>query len=311
MFAMSLAEYTLYALVASVFVCLAVWAASRGMKLDSDRRKLKESRNELASDVLKSMRNKGAGAPSTKKPLVYLPETIAEESPKVDPPKNPWLWMLVDPTETIRQIVDFDPQHYVLLLSCLYGINAMLIGTIQNPYLHLNYTALLPVVPVGGPLLGLLSVSLISWALRMAAPHSGGHASEHETQAAFAWSLLPEIYVLPLTFAAAIAVSPDTGSARANATTALIIATLVSSVASRLWSFVLLLNTLAEVNQFSRWNAFTTLVTAGLILFVLSILFVLPFAGMYFVLGLSLRMLLLAMVIAALAVFVFAKVAWS
>ena len=311
MLAMSLAEYALYALLASVFVCLAVWAASRGMKLDSDRRKLEENRNELASDVLKSMRNKGADAPSIKKPLVYLPETVVEKAPEVDPPKNPWLWMLVDPTETIRQIVDFDPQHYVLLLSCLYGINAMLIGTIQNPYLHLNYTVLLPVVLVGGALLGLLSVSLISWAVRMAAPHSGGQASEHETQAAFAWSLLPEIYVLPLAFAAAIAVSPDTALAQARPATALIIATLVASVASRLWSFVLLLNTLAEVNQFSRWSAFTTLVTAGLILFVISILFVLPFVGMAFVLGLSLRMLLLAMVIAALAVFVFAKVSWS
>jgi hypothetical protein len=311
MFAMTLAEYALFALFASVFVFLAVWAASRGMKLDSDRRKLEENRNELASDVLKSMRNKGTDAPSTKKPLVYLPETIAEEPPEVAPPKNPWLWMLVEPTETIRQIVDFDPQHYVLLLSCLYGINAMLIGTIQNPYLHLNYAVLLPVVLVGGPLLGLLSVSLVSWAVRMAAPHSGGHASEHETQAAFAWSLLPEIYILPLTLAAAIAVSPDAGSPQANSTTGLIVVTLISSIASRLWSFVLWLNTLAEVNQFSRWSAFTTLVTAGLILFVVSVLFVLPFVGMYFVLGLSLRMLLLAMVIAALAVFVFAKVSWS
>jgi hypothetical protein len=308
---MSLAAYALYALLASVFVCLAVWAASRGMKLDSDRRKLNENRNELASDVLKSLRNKSADAPAAKKPLVYLPETIVEEPPKADPPENPWLWMLVRPGDTIRQIVDFDPQYYVVLLSCLYGIGAMLIGTIQNPNLHLNYMVLLPIVLVGGPLLGLLSVSLIGWALRIAAPYSGGHASEHETQAAFAWSLLPEIYVLPLAFAAAIAVSPDTGLVQERPAIALIIATLVASVASRLWSFVLLLNTLAEVNRFSRWSAFTTLVTAGLILFVISILFVLPFVGMYFVLGLSLRMLLLAMVVAALAVFVAVKVAFS
>jgi len=311
MFAMTLAEYALYALLISVFVCLAVWAASRGMKLGSDRRKLEENRSELASDVLKSMRSKGADAPSTKKPLVYLPETIDLESPEVDPPKNPWLWMLVQPADTIRQIVDFDPQYYVLLLSCLYGISALLIGTIQNPNLHLNYTVLLPTVLVGGPLFGLLSVSLIGWTLRIAAPHSGGHASEHETQAAFAWSLLPEIYVLPLAFAAAIAVSPDTGVVQAGTATALIIATLVASVASRLWSFVLLLNTLAEVNQFSLWSAFTTLVTAALILFVLAVLFFLPFVGLYFVLGLSARMLFLAMIVAALAVFVIAKVAFS
>ena len=118
-------------------------------------------------------------------------ETVAPARMNV----NAWLSILFKPAATIRQIVEVDPQMHVMLISCVYGINALLginNGLPGRPGLSIiSYAVLMPVALVAGPLCGLIVVALISSCFRMIAGQVGGVASEHETQAAVAWSLAP------------------------------------------------------------------------------------------------------------------------
>jgi len=209
--------------------------------------------------------------PSARKPYVTAPETHDEESAVAEGPEvNPWLWILIRPRATIRQIVDVDPQLHVMLLSCAYGINAVVGLNDGMPWRtgigNMRYVVLLPLALVAGPLLGIVSVSVISWCSRVAAGWVDGVASEHETQAALAWSMVAEIYTFPLTLATALATSPDVGLGLSPSAEGLIQLNLVVSLAARLWSLVLFVNALAEVNRFSRQRALLSMI-AGFCIF--------------------------------------------
>jgi len=308
--AITLIQYAVWVLILSIFVLVVGWAINAAIGLRDRRRGLEAHREELASDVLKSTRIKG-DVPTVKKPLVYLPENLVEEAPKADSPDEPWLSMLVQPAATIRQIVDFDPQFYVMLLACLYGINSIMGAGIGDPNSKVSYVILLPVALIAGPIAGIIFISLASAAIRSSAQLFRGVASEHETQAALAWSLLPQIYTLPLTCAVAIAVAPDFNIAKTRLAVAAVLVFLVASLVAQLWSFVLWLFAIAEVNQFTLWDAFFTLLISMMIMALLLVAILLPFVAMYFMLGLSPYMFLLAIVMLAAGMFIYGRLSAS
>lgn len=308
--AITLVQYAVWVVILSIFVLVVGWAINAGLGLRDRRRGLEARREELASDVLKSTRNKG-DATTVKKPLVYVPDNLVEEAPKADPPDNPWLLMLVRPTATIRQIVNFDPQFHVMLLACLYGIHSMMGAGIGDPNKNVGYVVLLPVALIVGPLAGIIAISIAGLATRLAAKAIGGKASEHETQAAIAWSQLPQIYMLPLTCVAAIVVSPDFNIANTILARVVVLVTLIASIIAEIWSFVLWLNAIAEVNRFSRWEAFFAFLISALIVALLLALVAIPFIAMYFMLGLSVPILFLAIVVLVAGVFLYARLSSS
>jgi Yip1 domain len=276
------------------FALLAGWAIFRGPKLyaalldvRSRRRNLKERRTELVSEALAELRREGAaGIPTRRKPYVRVATTETEEPAVVHGPKlDPWLSILIRPRATIRQIVVVDPQHHVLLLSSMYGMNALLGRVVSRPDIVnvSNWISLLIALVVGS-LFGILSVSLVSWFAHTIAEFLGGAATEHETQAALAWSLLPEIYTFPFALAAVLVVSSDLGL---NPTSQMKTITLllfgINSLVSRAWSFVLWINTLAEVNRFSLWKSLATIILAFLAMFFSMVAIYLLFLAVYYV----------------------------
>jgi Yip1 domain len=143
--------------------------------------------------------------------------------------------------------------------------------------LQLSYVVLLPTALIAGPIFGLFSVSLVSWFARIISDGLDGAATEHETQASLAWSLLPEIYTLPLTLLMAIIAAPDTGSSNASLVRAVMIWHLAVSSAARAWSLVLWIFALAEVNRFSKWRALAAVLVTTFALVVAAVLVIAAF----------------------------------
>jgi hypothetical protein len=261
------------------FLIVAGWAIFRLPRLlsgfsDLRRRRLELEAQwaELESRALELKQRRSPQKSPATEPSAPAGETIAEqplEAPALT--VNPFVAMLIKPAATIRQIVDILPQLHVMLLSCIYGINALLRLNDGMRNWQLDYVILLPIALIVGPVFGLLSVSLVSWCARTISSSLGGVATEHETQASLVWSLLPEIYTFPFTLATAIITSPDTGSHRADLVGSVLFWHLAASWAARGWSLVLWVLALAEVNRFSRWRAVAVVLLTAIV-FVVAVL---------------------------------------
>ncbi len=97
---------------------------------------------------------------------------------------NPWFTMLTKPRQTIQQIVDEDPNRYVLLLGLLGGGagGVTQLPEIPNPQTIQLYTLLLL------PLMGVISIFIYAFVLRITGKWLGGQASPYELRAVVAWS---------------------------------------------------------------------------------------------------------------------------
>jgi hypothetical protein len=129
-FSSSLVPTFVVLFLAPFFLFAVLWAIFRLPKLRSTisklrrhRRELEARRAELASVALELKQKRGADK-TPKQPYVLEAENVVEQVPQRPALTiNPFLLMLVKPAASIRQIVDFDSQLHVILLSCLYGVN--------------------------------------------------------------------------------------------------------------------------------------------------------------------------------------------
>ncbi len=179
---------------------------------------------------------------------------------------NPWLGILNQPRRTIRAIVDVDPERHVLLISALMGIVGLLginDGTDESANLELMY--LLPIAFFAGPIVGILLVWLVGVIYQWSARALGGVATYAEMRAAYAWSAVPSLYSIPIVLLTAVSLSPEVKPTLGDGIVAIIALSAICSLVVGIWSFVILLNTIAEVSRFSRWKAFGTMLLPGII----------------------------------------------
>ncbi|MEM8865876.1 MAG: Yip1 family protein [Planctomycetota bacterium] len=184
---------------------------------------------------------------------------------------NPWVSILTEPTLTIRQIVRSNPAHCVVILSCLLGVVSLLgINDGREESAYLPLTMLLPVALIGGPILGLLIIYVSAAVLRISAKVLSGVASYAEMRAAYAWSAVPAIYAAPLTLLTAIVTSPEGAEPGSPTFSTVAALNLAASAIAGIWSFIISLNTIAEVNHFSRLKAFGAMILPGFVFVVLA-----------------------------------------
>lgn len=177
--------------------------------------------------------------------------------------KRAWLRMWVEPKETIREIVSSDPKRGFLPLSIIYGLPIAL-NLIQS--LALSTMVPLWAVLLGSlvlsPFLGMAGILVSAWLLEWAGRLLGGVGRFPQIRAAVTWSNLPGVvtiamWLLLLGLFGARALDRDFAQAQFVGYQAgvLFITMLIEMVAS-IWGFVILLNTLSEVQRFSLWRAF-------------------------------------------------------
>jgi hypothetical protein len=117
------------------------------------------------------------------------------ELPKI----NPWKTIWFNSRETIRYIIDADPNRNLILLIICGGLGNALQYTANFGMADtMSFDAILALCLVAGPLSGLIGIYLWSWLLGFSVRFFGGVATRWEMRRAIAWSWAPTVYLLPL-----------------------------------------------------------------------------------------------------------------
>jgi len=187
--------------------------------------------------------------------------------------QNPWLTMWVQPRATIRTLLKKNPHYGVFSLSTIYilqdfcnSFNYWSIGMYSSPYfLFVSALAL-------SPFLGLLWLYVSAWILDVTGMWFGGKAPPLPLRTALAWSKLPTTIALLMWFILLLAKPDYVFILDALDTTVFIyFITLVLWI----WSIVLLIKGVREVQSFSLGRAIANTVVA---LCIYSVLFFAFFA---------------------------------
>ncbi|MBN2412017.1 YIP1 family protein [candidate division KSB1 bacterium] len=110
---------------------------------------------------------------------------------------NPWSTIWFRPKETIRRIVDTNPNYQLLLLMILGGIGQTL-SNARGMGEMFPVSTLILICILSGPLSGFLSLYISGFLLHWACKKFGGTATREQVRAVIAWSWAPIVYTLPL-----------------------------------------------------------------------------------------------------------------
>ncbi len=179
---------------------------------------------------------------------------------------NPWLKIWTQPRTTIREIVAFNPKFRFFILAWIYGFVTIL-HTSQNFSLGTNLS--LPAILASGVILALLfgvvGISITSWVLQWTGKWIGGTASYHEIRAAVSWSNVPNIInifmwlILVGYFGSSVLTNTFAQKPFVGIDLYIVIPIFLVQFAVSIWSLVILITTLSEVQGFSGWKALLNL----------------------------------------------------
>ncbi len=187
---------------------------------------------------------------------------------------NPWKTIWFQPRMTVRYFLDNGKPHHPLYIILLLGFLSFLTTTLMNASeAPSSYFGTI----LGALIFGTLS-SWISWWITagliylVAAKILGGVGTYEQTRRAYAYGVLPLVMgQLALWIPTALILGrqafDDPLFLSTFQSTWILLFTLVYIVIV-VWSFVTLVNAVAEIHQFSGWRGFFSVVLPGLLVFV-------------------------------------------
>jgi hypothetical protein len=186
---------------------------------------------------------------------------------------TPWLAIWIHPRVTIRRIMANYSEHQVWLLAGLKGIvHTFDRLSTKNDGDQWELPLLLTFAGLAGPLFGIIGLYLSGYLLRLTGQWLGGKATAKEVRASVAWSDVPMVVVLAL-WITGIAIlgrelfSSDTPYLDEHPWLSVpLLGQFVLMLVLYVWSFVLLLHCLGEVQGFSAWKALGSVLLAGMVL---------------------------------------------
>lgn len=186
---------------------------------------------------------------------------------------NPWLEIWTHPKATIKQIVATNPNRSLWLLAAIYGFPSIL-SFFQSLYLgySLGPLALFLAALIFSPLWGYVSFSIWSGIVCGIGKLFKGRGNFQEIRAAYAWSCVPLIVsclfwiVLILLFGGRLFLPPFDAGAVTNAEGVVLSLILIVKVVFAVWSLVIYLNALAEVQSFSVLRAIGNVLVSAVLL---------------------------------------------
>lgn len=190
--------------------------------------------------------------------------------------QNPFLNIWIRPRGTIRQIVDNDPDKYVIILATISGVYQSLDRAAKRSFGDdMSLVAIILISLFIGALGGILSLYIGGALFRWSGSLFGGTADSTHVRAALAWSSVPDIVLLVI-FIPIIAVfghdwfTSSTAWMDANESLALVVVGLLAFVGLILvvWKAFLFTKCLAEVHSFSAWRGLVSIVVGFLIVIV-------------------------------------------
>lgn len=188
------------------------------------------------------------------------------------PFKSIWL----SPRRTVRQIISTDPTLHVVLLACLSGIGETLDrASMRDLGDRLPLPAIIAVAVLLGPIGGLIGVWIGAWLVAVTGKWMGGKGTSETVRTALTWASIPSIVASILWIPQLLLLREElftSETPRLESNPGLIVPVLALSLVEivlAVWSFVLLCNTIAEVQSFgSAWRGLFNLILAGAIVLV-------------------------------------------
>lgn len=174
---------------------------------------------------------------------------------------NPWLSIWVKTTETIRSIVRYNPKHRFAILSFLYGL-PMLLHSAQNLSLGETFTTygIVTVALVLATFVGMLAITIASGLIYWTGKWIGGKGEYYPIRAAVSWSNVPNIVAIVIwaimlyNFGDQIFMGELDQEGLASGSSTLVSGALFVQAIISIWSFIILVKGLGEVQGFSAWK---------------------------------------------------------
>lgn len=191
----------------------------------------------------------------------------------MEPSFNPWLSIWTKPRATIRRIVEENPNRSLWLLAFIYGLDSLIsnahaltLGQIIPPFI------LFPIIVILSPIWGYAFFSILSAAVLFIGKLFGGIATFRAVRAAFAWSCVPFAVSLVLLFATVfifgqkLFMPNPVNQALSDKLTFLMFFILIAQVVLPIWSLIIYLKGLAEVQGYSVLKAIFNVILASIVM---------------------------------------------
>lgn len=185
---------------------------------------------------------------------------------------NPWISMWTKPRETIRQIVATDPQRMVLLLAAVVGVSNFLDrAAARGMGDRIELPLILAAAVIAGPIFGIVSFYVGGLLLRWTGGWLGGTAGAKNIRAAMAWSNVPVIWAMllwipKLSLIGHEAFTSDTPWINTSGSLQLaLVGFILAKTVVAIWTLVLFLKCLSQVQGFSAWKALGNLLLSVLV----------------------------------------------
>lgn len=200
-----------------------------------------------------------------------------------------WTSIWVRPRATISQVVAQNPNRHLWLLASIYGFQGLL-NAFQS-FLLGNSFGLIPIfllAIVFSPLWGYASFAVWSWLVMWTGRLFKGAGKFEEIRAAYAWSCVPMIVNIPLwiilaaLFGSSLFANYGGAGSMGTGLVALLYLIILIRMTVAIWSIVIYLNALAEVQRFSILRAIGNALIAA---FLVAIAYFLIFSAIAYVWG--------------------------
>lgn len=187
--------------------------------------------------------------------------------------KNPWLSIWCEPRATIRKIVAENPNRSLWTLAFIYGFLSLL-----NSWQSISVGSMMGMIPVllitliVSPFWGYAAFSIWSWVICKVGRVLRGEGSFSHVRAAFAWSCVPLVvnillwFLMIFSFGIAFFFDPEKMVPLTSQQSAFLLLILIGKVVIAIWSLVIYLNALAEVQKFSVLRAIFNVVFSWIVI---------------------------------------------
>ncbi len=189
---------------------------------------------------------------------------------------NPWVKIWTSPKMTIREIVAKNPNHRLVAFCFIYGL-AWCLSMAQTLALGHYYSivALLVASSLIAVPIGYILISITTGFFWLAGKVFGGSSPYESIRTVIAWSNVPTLLslviwvLLMIRYGSDIFITstPDLNSAISIADIAVILQTIAG-----VWGLVIVVAGMAEVQKFSNWRAFGSLIIASALWLLLTFL---------------------------------------
>ena len=180
---------------------------------------------------------------------------------------NPWGAIRTQPRQTIRAIMARNPKYHFYYLAALYGLqNVLFYATYYSVGLSFHFAIILLLAVVVSPLLGIVYLYFYGWIIHFTGRWLKGKAPFTNVLATLAWSKVPLLINLLMWFIL-LAFTSEGMFIQYTSRPSLYFISAITLITG-IWSLVILIQGIREIQEFSIWRTIINLIIAYVIGFV-------------------------------------------